>query len=74
MNRAGISTNSIVIAVAAASFLSAVCFLSLFEQMDDVVNTGQIPFSLIRWQMTGLSDEVDRLLPPPGQLSLVPLE
>jgi hypothetical protein len=54
--------------------LSAVCFLSLVEQMDDVVNTGQIPFSLIRWQMTGLSDEVDRLLPPPGQLSLVPLE
>ena len=42
--------------------------------MDDVVNTGQIPFSLIRWQMTGLSDEVDRLLPPPGQLSLVPLK
>jgi hypothetical protein len=51
-----------------------VCFLSLVEQMDDVVNTGQIPFSLIRWQMTGLSDEVDRLLPPPGQLSLLPLE
>jgi hypothetical protein len=55
-------------------FIGCVFFISLFEQMDDVVNTGQIPFSLIRWQMTGLSDEVDRLLPPPGQLSLVPLE
>ena len=42
----------------------------LKQFMDDVVNTGQIPFSLIRWQMTGQSDEVDRLLPPPGQLSV----
>lgn len=38
--------------------------------MDEVANSGQIPFSLIRWEMTGLDDEVSRLLPPPGSLAI----
>ena len=29
--------------------------------MDEVLNTGSIPWSLIRWEMTGLDDEINRL-------------
>ena len=80
----------------------------LKQFLDDVVHTGQIPFTLIRWQvifsalfssrslshqslggvfmhsahgsparggrqMTGETDEIEALLPPPGQLCDVPL-
>jgi hypothetical protein len=30
--------------------------------MDDFFATGMIPMSLIRWEMTGLEDEVKKLL------------
>ncbi len=33
----------------------------LEEFMDDVLNTGSIPWSLIRWEMTGLDDEIKQL-------------
>ena len=33
----------------------------LGEFMDDVLNTGSIPWSLIRWEMTGLDDEIKQL-------------
>ena len=33
----------------------------LGEFMDDVLNTGSIPWSLIRWEMTGLDDELKQL-------------
>jgi len=29
--------------------------------MDEVLNTGTIPWSLIRWEMTGLDDEINEL-------------
>jgi len=33
----------------------------LGEFMDEVLNTGTIPWSLIRWEMTGLDDEINEL-------------
>ncbi len=33
----------------------------LREFVDDVLNTGSIPWSLIRWEMTGLDDEIKAL-------------
>ena len=34
---------------------------NLREFLDEFLAAGQIPFSLIRWEMTGLDDEVERL-------------
>ena len=33
----------------------------LRDFLDDVLNTGSIPWSLIRWEMTGLDDEIREL-------------
>jgi hypothetical protein len=33
----------------------------LRDYLDDVLNTGAIPWSLIRWEMTGLDDEIREL-------------
>ena len=35
----------------------------LRDFVDDVLDTGSIPWSLIRWEMTGYTDEMERLMP-----------
>jgi len=37
---------------------------SLAEFLDGVLDTGSIPWSLIRWEMTGIDDEIRRLTSP----------
>jgi hypothetical protein len=42
----------------------------LKEFMDEFIGAGLIPMSLIRWQMTGLDDEMKRMLKSPGDRRL----
>ena len=45
----------------------------LGEFLDEVLNTGSIPWSLIRWEMTGLDDEIRELTAQDRNLEPFPL-